>query len=187
MGKLTTREKIINTAEQLFYEQGFETTSFADIAERVEISRGNFYHHFKSKDDILNAVIELRLNNARDMICQWETQSDSPKDRIKCYINIVIENKNKIKRFGCPLGSLCLELNKLQHLSRSGATRVFEVFRVWLREQFEQMGLQEESDFKALHVLAWSQGVATLANAYRDDHYIMQEVKQMEQWLDSHQ
>jgi len=46
-------------ADRLFYEQGFEHTSFANIADAVNISHGNVYHHFKSKDDILDAVIIL--------------------------------------------------------------------------------------------------------------------------------
>ena len=40
---LSTRELIVETADALFYRRGFEKTSFADIADRVRISRGNFY------------------------------------------------------------------------------------------------------------------------------------------------
>ena len=54
----TTRDSIVSTADTLFYQRGFDHTSFADIAKQVAISRGNFYHHFKSKDQILAAVIE---------------------------------------------------------------------------------------------------------------------------------
>ena len=60
-----TRDQIVDAADQLFYQQGFEHTSFADIANAVNISRGNFYYHFKTKDDILDAVIDLRLANTQ--------------------------------------------------------------------------------------------------------------------------
>ena len=63
-----TRDKIIDMADNLFYQQGFENTSFADIANKVGISRGNFYHHFKSKDSILDAVIKRRLANTEKML-----------------------------------------------------------------------------------------------------------------------
>lgn len=53
----STRNLIVEEADALFYESGFEATSFAEIAKAVGISRGNFYHHFKTKDDILDAVI----------------------------------------------------------------------------------------------------------------------------------
>ena len=65
MNARATRNQIVEAADQLFYEQGFEHTSFSDIAETVQISRGNFYYHFKSKDEILDAVIGCRLANTR--------------------------------------------------------------------------------------------------------------------------
>ncbi|HEY7886322.1 MAG TPA: helix-turn-helix domain-containing protein, partial [Cellvibrionaceae bacterium] len=61
MSEITMGEKIVAAADRLFYERGFDATSFADIAEAVQISRGNFYYHFKTKDDILDAVIARRL------------------------------------------------------------------------------------------------------------------------------
>jgi len=65
MRKTPTRDQIIDAADLLFYRQGFERTSFAHIAGAVKISRGNFYHHFRTKDEILAAVIDLRLTNTR--------------------------------------------------------------------------------------------------------------------------
>lgn len=64
----TTREQIVEAADRLFYEHGYARTSFADIAGAVQISRGNFYYHFKTKDEILDAVIALRLANTRRML-----------------------------------------------------------------------------------------------------------------------
>jgi AcrR family transcriptional regulator len=69
-----TRDRIVEAADQLFYQQGFEPTSFADIAGKVGISRGNFYYHFKTKDEILDAVINLRLSNTEQMLDHWESQ-----------------------------------------------------------------------------------------------------------------
>ena len=56
----TTRDQIVEAADQLFYQNGYERTSFSDIAEAVHISRVNFYYHFRTKDEILDAVIGLR-------------------------------------------------------------------------------------------------------------------------------
>ena len=52
MAATDTRAQIVEAADQLFYERGFEHTSFADIAAQVQISRGNFYYHFRTKDEI---------------------------------------------------------------------------------------------------------------------------------------
>ncbi|MGL6159686.1 TetR/AcrR family transcriptional regulator [Microbulbifer sp.] len=186
MSAKTTRDHIVEAANQLFYHQGYEHTSFSHIADAVQISRGNFYYHFKSKDEILDAVIDARLANTRKMLEQWEAEGDSPEDRIRSFIHILIVNRNPIKRYGCPVGTLCTELAKLNHASKTEANRLFTLFRTWLRRQFTLLGHKSDADALAMHLLARSQGVATLANAFHDEKFIRQEVKQMCDWLESY-
>jgi AcrR family transcriptional regulator len=185
MNDKTTREHIVEAADQLFYRQGYEHTSFADIADAVQISRGNFYYHFKSKDEILDAVINARLANTRKMLEHWEIEGKQPADRILSFIHILITNRDKIKRHGCPVGTLCTELAKLNHASQAEANRLFTLFRTWLRRQFTLLGRKADADKLAMHLLARSQGVATLANAFHDEKFIKQEVQQMCDWLKS--
>lgn len=183
MNKQSTRGRIVDAADTLFYQQGFEHTSFADIAGAVKISRGNFYYHFKTKDEILDAVIEHRLSATRDMLEEWQREGDAPLARIRCFIHILIANQAKILLYGCPVGTLNNELAKLDHPARSDATRVFTLFRTWLGEQFHAAGQTEHADELAMHVLAFSQGVATLATAYRDEAFVQREVEGMCHWL----
>jgi len=183
MNPITTRDHIVQAADTLFYERGFEHTSFADIAQAVKISRGNFYYHFKTKDEILDAVIAVRLAGTQAMLERWEIEGAEPADRIRSFINILIANRAKIKRYGCPVGTLCSELTKLGHPSQSDANELFTLFRTWLARQFVLLGRDADSDVLAMHLLARSQGVATLASAFSDDAFIRHEVAVMEQWL----
>jgi AcrR family transcriptional regulator len=183
MSDKATRDHIIEAADQLFYRQGYEHTSFSDIADAVQISRGNFYYHFKSKDEILDAVINLRLANTRKMLEQWEIEGKEPADRIRSFIHILIMNRVKIKRFGCPVGTLCTELAKLDHPSQTQANRLFTLFRTWLRRQFTLLGRKADADDLAMHLLARSQGVATLANTFQNEKFIRKEVNRMCEWL----
>lgn len=184
MSAKATREQIVEAADQLFYRQGYEHTSFADIAEAVQISRGNFYYHFKTKDDILDAVIALRLANTRAMLDRWAAEGQHPTDRIRSFIHILMANRAKIMLHGCPVGTLCAELAKLDHAAQPKATGIFTLFRDWLRRQFALLGAAEvEADALAMHILARSQGVATLANAFHDEDFVQNEVDQMCAWL----
>ncbi len=185
MSDKTTRDHIVEAADQLFYRQGYEHTSFSDIADAVQISRGNFYYHFKSKDEILDAVINLRLANTRKMLDKWDIEGETPTERIRSFIHILIANQVNIKRYGCPVGTLCTELAKLNHASQAEANRLFTLFRAWLSRQFTLLGRKDDADELAMHLLARSQGVATLANAFHDEKFIKQEVKQMCDWLSS--
>jgi len=185
MSEKTTREQIVEAADALFYRHGFEQTSFADIAEIVQISRGNFYFHFKTKDEILDAVINLRLARTRSMLERWEIAGQSPADRIRSFIHVLIANRADIKRSGCPVGTLCSELAKLNHAAQGEAKALFTLFRTWLRRQFTLLGRAADADALAMHLLARSQGIATLANAFHDDAFIRHEVDEMCGWLKS--
>ena len=182
---MNTRDHIVEAADRLFYRQGYERTSFSHIADAVQISRGNFYYHFKTKDEILDAVINARLASTRKMLEQWEIDGDQPADRIRSFIHLLIANRADIKRYGCPVGTLCSELAKLNHASQGEANQLFTLFRTWLRRQFALLGREADADALAMHLLARSQGVATLASAFRDETFIRHEVDEMCDWLKS--
>jgi TetR/AcrR family transcriptional regulator, transcriptional repressor for nem operon len=179
-----TRAHIVRAADDLFYKQGYQHTSFADIADAVRISRGNFYYHFKTKDEILAAVIDARAAERRRMLGQWEAEQDTPAGRIRCYINIVVTNETDIESYGCPVGTLTTELSKLGHGSLDSATGIFTLFRTWLGEQFAALGRADDADELAMHVLAASQGIATMSNAYQDREFVRREVDRLCAWVD---
>ncbi len=184
MAAKKTKAQIVEAADQLFYENGFGETSFADIAAAVQISRGNFYYHFKTKDEILEAVIAKRLADRETLLGGWEETADDPMDRIACFIKIVVTNQTKIMAYGCPVGTLTAELAKLDHPARPQANAIMALFRDWLIRQFEALGDCDQANEHALHVLVWSQGVATLAQAFKDETYVQSEVEKILRWLD---
>jgi len=179
----STHERILQKADQLFYEAGFESTSFADIAGAVGISRGNFYHHFKTKDEILDGVISIRLEATRTMLDAWAAENESPVERIMSFIRIVIDNRTEIMAFGCPVGTLSSELAKLDHPAKERAANIFGLFRDWLADQFRALGQKKRADELALHLLGRTQGVAVMATAFRDERFIRSEVDALETWV----
>jgi hypothetical protein len=86
---------------------------------------------------------------------------------------------------GCPVGTLCAELAKLDHAAQPHANKLFTLFHEWLRRQFVALGREADADALAMHLLARSQGVAALANVFRDENFVKQEVAQMCDWLDA--
>lgn len=179
----SARSRIVDVADRLFYERGFEATSFADIATDAGLSRGNFYYHFKSKDEILAAVIALRMERTRAMLAAWESETSDPASRLLAFANILVANRAKIMALGCPVGTLCAELAKLEHGAQNEAAAIFTLFRDWLTRQFVARGYSENADALAMHLLMRSQGVASLATAFRDEAFISREVDAIAAWL----
>lgn len=185
MGATDTRQQIVEAADRLFYEHGFEATSFADIAKAVGLSRGNFYYHFRTKDEILGAVIALRMANTQTMLETWDKGAATPTERIRSFIHILVRNRAKIMAYGCPVGTLCNELAKLDHAAKEDAAKLFILFRDWLARQFTALGREADADPLALHILMRSQGVAALATAFNDESFIRREVEDMDAWLEA--
>ncbi len=178
------RQRIVAAADELFYRQGYENTSFSDIADAVGISRGNFYYHFKSKDEILNAVINTRVSGIDKMLNEWNKEFTDPRQRLYHYIDMPLRNQEKISLHGCPVGSLCTELAKASHSMLDDANNMFIVFRTWLVAQLELLGIDNNAEQVAMHLLARGQGIASVANAFEDKEFLQQEVKQLKRWLD---
>jgi TetR/AcrR family transcriptional regulator, transcriptional repressor for nem operon len=178
------RRRIVDAADQLFYRQGYNRTSFSDIAQAAALSRGNFYYYFKSKDEILSAVIERRREGIVGMLAEWSRGAASPRERLRRFVQMLLNNRDDLLRYGCPIGSLTLELAKTQREQHDEAGAVFEVFRTWLAAQFADLSHVEEADELACHLLVLGQGVSLLAAVYGDTALIEREVARIDAWLD---
>jgi len=178
------RQRIIVAADELFYQQGYENTSFSDIADMIGISRGNFYYHFKSKDEILNAVIDARITGIKVMLDEWDKKFTDPRQRLYYYIDMPLRGQEKIRFHGCPVGSLCAELAKTNHAMLSDANKMFTVFRDWLMVQLNLLGVKKHAEKIAMHFIARVQGIVAVTNAFEDEKFLQQEIKQLKKWLD---
>ena len=79
-----TIETILSVSANLFLEKGFEKTSMQHIADIAGISKGAIYHHFKSKEDIINAVMEKQASNVEQSLNRWldDMKSLNAKDKL---------------------------------------------------------------------------------------------------------
>jgi AcrR family transcriptional regulator len=178
------RQRIIEKADELFYQRGFEKTSFSDIASALNISRGNFYYHYKSKNDILDAVIHSRLQSIQQLLDDCERSNSGARATIRCCITLMTHHHGNANRLGCPAGTLCLELNKLEHAMRDNAKQVFMLFREWLTAQFEKLG-KNNADQLAMHLLTRTQGLSIMMSTFNEADYKRAEIESLYNWLDS--
>ncbi len=178
------RRHIIRTANRLFYERGYHQTSFSDIAEASGIPRGNFYYYFKTKDDILAAVIDQRIVELGTMLEHWEARCRSPAERLKRYVEMIRSSREEVMRFGCPIGSLNVELGKAQPALKAKARKMFDVVRDWVARQFGAMGCAQNGKRLALHLLSRAQGVSVIAQAYGDARFLSEELGALESWIE---
>jgi TetR/AcrR family transcriptional regulator, transcriptional repressor for nem operon len=108
-----TRQRLLETAFQLFHEQGYHATGVATILREAGVNPGSMYHYFTSKDDLLLKVLEFALDYLEPMVMgPVEAEADDPVERVFALLNQyragIVANGC---RMGCPIGNLALEVS----------------------------------------------------------------------------
>ncbi len=181
------RDRILEAANDLFYRRGVGRTSFADIAEASGIQKGNFYFYFKTKDELLLAVLERRHDFLKNLLSEWETTLAKPKERLHRLVDIPLRDHDDVIRYGCPLGSISAELGKSLPISKS-QTQLQAIFRLildWLEKQFTALGRKEDATFLSRRLLAHIQGASLLGNAFENDIWINEETEELHRFIDT--
>lgn len=180
-----SRLHIIEIANRLFYARGYQQTSFSDIVDASSVQRGNITYYFKTKDEILQAVIDYRLDSIRRLLADWEETIPEPRERLKRFTQMIVISEEEIIEYGCPMGSLNTELGKAERELQQQARQMFDLFRDWLTRQFQALGMRKpRADQLALHLLGRGQGISVMAHVYHDPAYLKKEVSLLKQWID---
>ncbi|MAF98683.1 MAG: TetR family transcriptional regulator [Micavibrio sp.] len=124
------REQIINVALNLFYKDGFNATGVEKIREAAEVSKKTLYNHFKSKDELILAVLRRRDEQFRNNFMRAvERFADTPNGRLEAVFDAAHEWFNGNNFYGCmfinasaeftalenPFHIVCAEHKKLMH------------------------------------------------------------------------
>ncbi len=80
------RQELLNTAERLFCLSGYEATSIQDILDEMKLSKGGFYHHFASKEELLTALCDRRAQRSAAYTAAQLDAADTPLE----YLNAVL-------------------------------------------------------------------------------------------------
>lgn len=179
------KQQVIEAADQLFYQKGYNLTSFSDIAAASKIPRGNLNYHFNTKNEVLVAVIRYRVTRMQQMLSNWEKEYKTPLERLQRYAQIVSNVQKEVILYGCPMGTLNSELGKTQHELQAVTKEQFEVFEQWIKKQFQSMGCSKNAAELTMHLMVWTQGVATMAYIHQDTRLIQREAKSIACWLGS--
>src|ERR1700759_2405062 len=176
------RERLITAACDLFYRQGIAGTTLADIAEAAEVPLGNVYYYFKSKDEIVAAVVEARTEQIRSATAALQRQHGSPKARLKALVGLLADDRDAIADHGCPLGTLCTELANHTADSPSLTAPLMQTLVDWTEQQFHAMGRRDAHDLAIQLVIAY-QGSAVLTNALAQPEVMAQEGCRLQKWI----
>ena len=84
-----TKEKIFQAAKRILQKKGYEELSIKNICEEAGVSNGSFYHHFKTKDDLLSYYIEDQPSINPDLLETPKDIEEAKRGIIRVYMNYV--------------------------------------------------------------------------------------------------
>lgn len=175
------RERLIKAGRDLIHRQGFGRTTLADISQASGVPLGNVYYYFHTKDELLEAVAECLSDDFRLRVARFERDPD-PKSRLLAFLESVIEGRRVFAEHGCPVGSLCQELNKQTAGGRDKVNQALILRAQWVSEQFRLIGRDDAQEL-GVWLIAAVQGVILMANAFKDPSVITRQVGQLKAWL----
>src|SRR3954471_9543504 len=169
-----TRQRIVQTAMELFWLKGYGSTSIADILSRSQVNSGSLYYFFPGKQDVLIAVLEAYRDGIGAMLLEpaW-AGVDDPVERVFAllgrYRGALMETGCT---YGCPIGSLALELHEPDPPVRELLAANFRAWVDAVERQLRSVAdrFPQHTDFHALAelVLNVMEGGVMQSRTFRD-------------------
>jgi TetR/AcrR family transcriptional regulator, transcriptional repressor for nem operon len=177
------RERLVRSAGELLHRHGVDRPTLADIARDAGVPPGNVYYYFKTRDELIESVIETRADGMRQLLRSLD-QLAKPEARLQALARVWLENRDDIAAHGCPIGTLCSELNKRGRGLEEAAATLISLSLAWMTDQFRQLGHRDAREL-AVTMLATVQGAALLANTLRDPKIMTSQIRRLDRWIDS--
>ena len=188
--ELPSREKIVRTASELFYKQGYHQTGINQIIAESGVAKATFYSHFKSKEDL--GVEYLRERDRQDTEAV-KSMIDGIEDPYEKYMSLVKGLKNHMIETnfrGCAFGNMAVEITEPSHPMRQEVRQHDDRFRSILKEiirdlknsspKYKRINVDETVD--AYHLLV--EGALTASKNYHDAWPIDRAVRAVEKLIE---
>ena len=186
-----TRTKLLLTAMHLFWERGYGATGIADLLQKAGVNSGSLYHFFPGKQDLLLGVLDMYLEGIRPMLLEpaWKGVSD-PVERV--FALLAQYRKSLVTTecfYGCPIGSLALELHEPDPPVRARLARNFDAWVGAIEACLAEAGprLPRGLDRRALSelVLSVMEGGVMQARTFREIDRFDRSVAQLRAYFDA--
>ncbi len=169
----TTRDRILDAANRLFYAEGIRAVSVDAIAEKAGVTKRTLYYHFKSKDELITAYLESRDQPNLKLFAKWFEEAEGG---LAAKIEALFRNLAKSARHprwkGCGFLRTAAELaNMPGHPAIQVGAAHKHKFEVWLAEVIAAEGAGNAAQL-ARHIVLLMDGAFSTMLIHRDPAYV---------------
>lgn len=177
--KADTRQRILNTASELFHTQSFDAVGIAAVCDQAGVSKGSFFHFFESKRDLALAVLDQFKEQINEtLIAKAFSPKYPPMERLDRFVKeLYAFQKAHADEFGhmpgCPFGNMAMEQSTQDETLRKKTNGCLRALAVHIQSAIADavqsgalMPVDEEATAEAM--LAYVEGIQLLAKARND-------------------
>jgi AcrR family transcriptional regulator len=146
-GTESVRDRILNTARELFYRDGARAVGVDTVVAHSGVAKTSLYRWFPSKDALIVAVLE---EEAKDRWAGWDYTAArapaEPREQLRAQLAGITKFVSSAKYRGCPFMNVTVEFADEQHPARGVARAVMEELRKRLRVLIDQIGVNDPAE-----------------------------------------
>lgn len=187
-----TKKHIVHKAFKLFYENGFKSTSINDVMKATKMTKGAFYHHYKSKHQLGLEVIELKLQKRvyDGMIVPLQESGKAIEILENTFLNRIKSFPLYDKQNGCPMNNFINEIGNYEVSYQLALKNIIEKWKsalVTLIEKGKTQGnIKNEipSEAIAIYLISAFEGIRGIRKLYSDDETLNQYITGLSLYFD---
>jgi TetR/AcrR family transcriptional repressor of nem operon len=174
-----TRQTILDMAAMLFHSQSYTAVGVATICNQAGVSKGSFFHFFRSKQELAVAVLDQLLQQINDtLVSRAFSQNLAPLERLDRFVDELYKfQKAMTKQYGhlpgCPFGNMAIEQATQDEVLRGKADRCLDALKARLQQTIEDA--IENGDLPPINapatadaMLGYVEGIQLLAKSRND-------------------
>jgi TetR/AcrR family transcriptional repressor of nem operon len=192
----STREAVIAAAMRLIHVHGYNAMALDDVLRESGVGKGNFYYHFKSKEDLGHAILDQIVDSflERTLAPCFADPDAAPLGQIRCFLDRVLEAQRERNCVGgCVMGNLASELSDVHEGFRTRLATLFTAWQARLATALDSARLRGEltagsdPETVARFVVASLEGAILLAKVSKDIRVMEQCVGELKRYLALHE
>ncbi len=159
------KEEIIQATREMIVEEGYDRLNIRDIAKKCGIATGTFYNYFRSKQEIISALLDEDWRAFRNFVAEHRNEDKPPIDKLEILfgdLRQMLQGVHQIWRAGFPDDLESGTLNKLQtikqHLREDFAQHIGSIITGYIAQ--EQEAFAADIITRLFFSLAYEQGIS---------------------------
>lgn len=173
----TSKEEIIRQSITVFRQRGYYRTNMSDIAKFCGLTKGALYHHFGSKEEVMQSTLEMTSAWFKKYIFATAYTPDiAPDNRLQAMLDIYYKTFTQ-EEGGCFFANTILETSQVEDTFKEVMVDFFDTWEVALTAIFQQKYAADVAKEKSVQVITTLEGAIILMQLKADHTYLQEAIK----------